>query len=246
MLQRVVCCGTGRAAALGRPVAGKTGTAQDYTNVYFAGYTPQVATAVWVGFPEGQIPMDSYYGGSVYGGTLAAPIWHAFMARATAGMPVASFPAPPPTRQGTVPDVTGMTSVEAQHAVEQAHFTPIVQKAKSFLPVNTVLTQLPAAGTHAALGGGVKLVVSDGKGEPVVVPDVVGLAEARAVARIEDAKLHVSVHYVDVTTRKEDGVVLEQTPPGGRRVDPGSTIVLHVGRRTSDGDTATVAARAEP
>ena len=48
MLQRVVCCGTGRAAILpgNRPVAGKTGTAQDYTNVYFAGYTPQVATAV--------------------------------------------------------------------------------------------------------------------------------------------------------------------------------------------------------
>ena len=43
---------------LGRPVAGKTGTAQDYTNVYFAGYTPQVSTAVWVGFPNGQIPMD--------------------------------------------------------------------------------------------------------------------------------------------------------------------------------------------
>ena len=76
MLQRVVCCGTGTAAddGMGRPVAGKTGTAQDYTNVYFAGYIPQVATAVWVGFPTGQIPMDSYYGGSVFGGSLAAPI----------------------------------------------------------------------------------------------------------------------------------------------------------------------------
>ena len=58
MLQRVVCCGTGTAANIGRPVAGKTGTAQDYTNVYFAGYTPQVSTAVWVGFANGQIPMD--------------------------------------------------------------------------------------------------------------------------------------------------------------------------------------------
>jgi penicillin-binding protein 1A len=243
MLQRVVCCGTGTAAALGRPVAGKTGTAQDYTNVYFAGYTPQVSTAVWVGFPEGQVPMDSYYGESVYGGTLAAPIWHAFMAKATAGMAVASFPAPPPPTQGTVPDVSRMTSVEAQHAVEQAHFTPIVQKVKSFLPVNTVLTQSPAAGTHEALGGGVTLVVSDGKGEPVVVPDVIGLTEARAIARIEEASLHASIRYVDVTANKDEGVVLEQTPPGGRRLDPGSTIALRVGR-SSNANTANVVSRA--
>ena len=53
MLQRVVTSGTGTAAGIGRPVAGKTGTAQDYTNVYFAGYTPQVSTAVWVGHPSG-------------------------------------------------------------------------------------------------------------------------------------------------------------------------------------------------
>ncbi|MGZ4155303.1 MAG: transglycosylase domain-containing protein, partial [Actinomycetota bacterium] len=123
MLQRVVCCGTGTAANIGRPVAGKTGTAQDYTNVYFAGYTPQVATAVWVGFSQGQIPMESYYGHSVYGGTLAAPIWHAFMAKATAGMPVESFPAPPPQPSGTVPDIVGMRTLEAQQAIDDAHFS---------------------------------------------------------------------------------------------------------------------------
>src|SRR5581483_8058253 len=102
MLERVICCGTGTAANIGRPVAGKTGTGQDYTNVYFAGYTPQVVTAVWVGFPQGNIPMDSYYGHSVFGGTLAAPIWHTFMAAVTAGMPVEGFPPPPAQPAGTV------------------------------------------------------------------------------------------------------------------------------------------------
>ncbi|HEX9123094.1 MAG TPA: transglycosylase domain-containing protein, partial [Actinomycetota bacterium] len=92
MMERVVCCGTGTAAQIGRPIAGKTGTGQDYTNVYFAGFTPQVATAVWVGFPEGNVPMSTYYGHSVFGGTLAAPIWHDFMVRALAGMQVESFP----------------------------------------------------------------------------------------------------------------------------------------------------------
>jgi penicillin-binding protein 1A len=231
MLERVVCCGTGRAAALGRPVAGKTGTAQDYTNVYFAGYTPQVATAVWVGFPEGQIPMDSYYGQSVYGGTVAAPIWHTFMARATAGMSVESFPPPPPPRRGTIPHVTGMRALDAQHAIERAGFTPIVQKVDSIAPVSTVLSQSAQAGTHAPLGGGVKLLVSNGRGKPVVVPSVVGLSRERAAATIEEARLVANVRYVDVDKKKQDGRVLSQTPTSGRKVDVGATVVLEVGRR---------------
>jgi penicillin-binding protein 1A len=233
MLQRVICCGTGRAAALGRPVAGKTGTAQDYTNVYFAGYTPQVATAVWVGFPEGQIPMDSYYGGSVFGGTLAAPIWHTFMARATAGMPAESFPAPPPPKRGTIPDVVGMRSLDAQAAIEGASFTPIVEKVDSFRPVNTVIEQSPAGGTGAALGEGVKILVSNGKGRPVVVPRVVGMSEADAVAAIEAAGLVAKVRYVDVTEHRQDGIVLSQTPIGSKTVDGGTTVTVDVGRRPS-------------
>jgi membrane peptidoglycan carboxypeptidase len=212
-------------------VAGKTGTAQDYTNVYFAGYTPQVATAVWVGFPEGQIPMDSYYGQSVYGGTVAAPIWHTFMARATAGMSVESFPPPPPPRRGTIPHVTGMRALDAQHAIERAGFTPIVQKVDSIAPVSTVLSQSAQAGTHAPLGGGVKLLVSNGRGKPVVVPSVVGLSRERAAATIEEARLVANVRYVDVDKKKQDGRVLSQTPTSGRKVDVGATVVLEVGRR---------------
>jgi membrane peptidoglycan carboxypeptidase len=230
MLQRVICCGTGTAANIGRPVAGKTGTAQDYTNVYFAGYTPQVATAVWVGFPQGQIPMESYYGHSVYGGTLAAPIWHAFMAKATAGMPVESFPAPPPQQSGSVPHVVGMRSLDAQHAIDAAHFTPIVVKVDSFEPVNTVLEQTPAAGTHVALGGGVKITVSNGKGAPVLVPRVVGMGRDAAVKAIEDAGLVAEVRLVDVTDTHQEGVVVAQAPIGNKRVDTGSTVVIQVGR----------------
>jgi membrane peptidoglycan carboxypeptidase len=233
MLQRVVCCGTGRAAALGRSVAGKTGTAQDYTNVYFAGYTPQVATAVWVGFPEGQIPMDSYYGHSVYGGTLAAPIWHAFMARATAGMPAASFPPPPRPELGTIPAATGTSVFDAQHSVERAGFTPIVQRIDSIAPVGRVLSQSPAGGTRAPLGGGVRLLVSNGEGKPVIVPSVIGLSRDHAVAAIEDARLFARVRYVDVDKKKHDGRVLTQSPSAGKKVDVGATIVVDVGHRSS-------------
>ncbi len=238
MLQRVVCCGTGRAAALGRPVAGKTGTAQDYTNVYFAGYTPQVATAVWVGFPQGQVPMDSYYGHSVFGGTLAAPIWHAFMARATSGLRTESFPAPPPPKRGTIPDVVGMRSVEAQKAIEHAHFTAIVQKIDSFEPVNTVLSQSPEGGVSAPLGAGVKLFVSNGEGKPVVVPRVVGMRLADALAALTSAGLDPKVHWVGVTDPDRNRVVLSQSPIGNKTVDVGTKVVLQVGRvQTGTGAT---------
>jgi len=227
MLERVVTSGTGRAALIsGRPLAGKTGTAQDYTNVYFAGYTPQVATAVWVGFPQGQIPMDSYYGGSVFGGTLAAPIWRTFMVNALQGMPVESFEAPPAPQSGTVPDVVGLHSEEAQQTVAKANFTPIIEKVDSFEPVNTVIAQTPGGGARAVLGTAVHLSVSNGKGEPVVIPRVTGMSEAAAVKALEKLGLVASVRYVDVSDHAQDGIVIAQSPigDGTKQVDVGATV----------------------
>jgi penicillin-binding protein 1A len=95
-LQGVVQHGTGTAAQLGsRPVAGKTGTAEDFKDAWFCGYVPQLATCVWVGYPKAEIPLYNIEGvGSVAGGTLPAEIWHAFMAPATAKLPVKGFPQP--------------------------------------------------------------------------------------------------------------------------------------------------------
>jgi membrane peptidoglycan carboxypeptidase len=230
MMERVVCCGTGTAAQIGRPIAGKTGTGQDYTNVYFAGFTPQVATAVWVGFPEGNVPMDGYYGHSVFGGTVAAPIWHDFMVRAMAGLPVESFPAPPAAQHGTVPNVVGMLSADAQQTLADANFTPVVEKVDSSAPVNTVLSQTPSAGTSLALGGAVKIEVSNGKGEPVVVPRVVGMTERDAVKALQKAGLVAKIEDVTVTDEKQDGIVQAQTPIGNKPVSVGSTVVIQVGR----------------
>ena len=88
-LQEVVTSGTGTAAALpDRPVAGKTGTAQEYTNAWFCGYVPQLAACVWMGYPDGNRPMDG-----VTGGSTPAEIWRAFMSAATEGMEVEEFSA---------------------------------------------------------------------------------------------------------------------------------------------------------
>jgi penicillin-binding protein 1A len=95
-LQGVVTGGTGTAAALGsRPVAGKTGTAENFQDAWFCGYVPQLATCVWVGYPKGEIPLLNVEGvGEVFGGTLPAEIWHNYMQGAVGNLPVKSFPTP--------------------------------------------------------------------------------------------------------------------------------------------------------
>jgi membrane peptidoglycan carboxypeptidase len=96
MLENVIKLGTGTAANIGRPAAGKTGTGQDYQDAWFVGYTPQLTTAVWVGYARAEIPMPSVPGyGTGFGGTLAAPIWHDFMLFAMRNEPAIGFPPPP-------------------------------------------------------------------------------------------------------------------------------------------------------
>ncbi|HEX6476303.1 MAG TPA: penicillin-binding transpeptidase domain-containing protein, partial [Acidimicrobiales bacterium] len=98
-LQAVVQRGTGTAAQLsGRPVAGKTGTTDDMANAWFVGYTPQLATAVWMGSPTGQVPMHGVGGVDVFGGTYPARVFHDFMSAGLSGQPVASFTAPDPSQ----------------------------------------------------------------------------------------------------------------------------------------------------
>jgi penicillin-binding protein 1A len=86
MLERVVSEGTGERAALGdRPVAGKTGTTESYGDAWFVGYTPQLAVAVWVGYPNKLVPMETEFeGDAVAGGTFPALIWKSFARRALA------------------------------------------------------------------------------------------------------------------------------------------------------------------
>jgi membrane peptidoglycan carboxypeptidase len=95
-LKSVVNGGTGGAAlALGRPVAGKTGTSQSNASAWFSAYTPQLAAAVAL-FRDSASESLNGIGGltSVTGGTFPARIWTAFMKGALKGEPELSFPAP--------------------------------------------------------------------------------------------------------------------------------------------------------
>jgi len=90
LLQGVVENGTGRAARIGRPVAGKTGTTSDYRDAWFIGYTPDLIAGVWVGNDD-NTPMNK-----VSGGGLPAQIWRGFMADALKGKPAQALPERPP------------------------------------------------------------------------------------------------------------------------------------------------------
>jgi penicillin-binding protein 1A len=87
VLKGVIQRGTGTAARIGWPAAGKTGTTQDYRDAWFVGYTRQLATAVWMGYPGREVPMLDVGGIRVTGGSYPARIWHDFMASAMQGEP---------------------------------------------------------------------------------------------------------------------------------------------------------------
>jgi penicillin-binding protein 1A len=96
VLQKVVTSGTGTAAALSdRPVAGKTGTAENFVDAWFCGYVQQLATCVWVGYPGREVPLENVEGvPSVFGGSIPAEIWHDFMTSALAHVPPSGFVEP--------------------------------------------------------------------------------------------------------------------------------------------------------
>jgi penicillin-binding protein 1A len=105
ILQQVVQSGTGRRAALpDRPVAGKTGTTENYGDAWFVGYTPQLVVAVWVGYPTRLQPMlTEYHGDAVAGGTYPALIWKSFMENALPYLKDEPESFPYPSTPGAVP-----------------------------------------------------------------------------------------------------------------------------------------------
>ena len=108
LMRGVIAGGTGRAADIGRPAAGKTGTAQEHRAAWFVGYTPQLSTAVWMGYSDVPRPLYGIKGQSrVYGGSFPASTWADFMRAALADQPVADFavpgPLPVPVAQAPAP-----------------------------------------------------------------------------------------------------------------------------------------------
>jgi membrane peptidoglycan carboxypeptidase len=85
--------GTGRGAhVVNHTDAGKTGTTDNYADAWFSGYTPRLMATVWIGYPQGEVPMLSVHGIAVSGPTFPAQIWHLFMDTAVGNRPDVPFP----------------------------------------------------------------------------------------------------------------------------------------------------------
>jgi penicillin-binding protein 1A len=114
LLEGVITDGTGAAAAsLGRPLAGKTGTTDDFTDAWFIGYTPDLVVGVWVGFDA-----KKSLGSRETGAQAALPIWQAFMENALRDVPPVAFPEVEGVTHATVDRATGLRAVESAGCVE--------------------------------------------------------------------------------------------------------------------------------
>jgi membrane peptidoglycan carboxypeptidase len=172
-LQSVITSGTGRGAAIGRPAAGKTGTTNGSKDVWFAGYTPQMAAAVWVGHQDTVVPLKNFtlngrsYG-TVYGATIPAPIWADFMRSALKGEPVEQFgQTSDKVLNGdrvTVPHILGGSVDAAKAALSSVGLGATVSDAgvPSDLPAGTVAASTPREGQRVIAGTTVTLYLSTG------------------------------------------------------------------------------------
>ncbi|MGH8933210.1 MAG: penicillin-binding protein, partial [Egibacteraceae bacterium] len=163
VMRDVVAGGTGSRARLsGWAAAGKTGTTQRNADAWFVGYVPVMSTAVWMGHPDGQIPMG---GGS--SSSFSAGIWRAFMSRALEGLQPVPFPNVAPGERHVpglgpvaVPDVVGMSETDALRTLAQAKLVGEARPVGSDARPGTVIGQRPRPGSTAEVGEGIVISVA--------------------------------------------------------------------------------------
>jgi penicillin-binding protein 1A len=149
MMQGVVQRGTGYAAGqgLGRPIAGKTGTSQDFNDAWFVGFTADLVTAVWVGFDDNTSLGDKETGGSV-----SAPIFHDFMAVALKNRPVLQFRMPDGVKMASWDTGSGSRVDAFKTGQEPGASQPTIGGGEA--PADGVaLTSGPGIGIDSGVGG---------------------------------------------------------------------------------------------
>ncbi|HEX2038435.1 MAG TPA: transglycosylase domain-containing protein [Acidimicrobiales bacterium] len=144
-LQQVVLRGSGTGAAIGRPLAGKTGTTQDFGDAWFAGYTPKLTAVVWMGYPEGNTKkMLNVRGRKVNGGSFPAAVFKRFMQAATRGLDTGAFP--------PAPNLGGKPLKPSPKAVLPTTTTSSTSTTSTTTP-NTTSTSVPGSSTTVPVAG---------------------------------------------------------------------------------------------
>lgn len=200
ILKGVITSGTGTAAKIGRPAAGKTGTTQEYRDAWFCGYTPDLAAAVWMGHVEGQVEMTNVHGKKVTGGSFPAEIWAAFMKAALANTPASDFTQPKGLTTATICLDSGQIAGPLCPNQGTGLFL------SSNVPVACELHAMPAV---------------------VDVPNLIGTMKADALATLAGLGLTATVEERAVSGVPA-GMVSDQDPKHGTQAPAGSTIKVIV------------------
>ncbi|MFH1149071.1 MAG: PBP1A family penicillin-binding protein [Actinomycetota bacterium] len=220
ILQSVVSGGTGVGAQIGRPQAGKTGTAEDYADAWFVGYTPDLVTAVWVGYPQGRISM-----GHMTGGSLPASIWARFMGPALEDTPETAFVRGESGSDSTqseditvtVCDVSGMLAGPNCPTTHSRTFKR-GEEPQGYCNVHT-------------------------QQQTRTVPSVVGMSSSSALSALSSAGYSGTV--VNQTSGEEAGTVISQTPAAGTTLAAGGSVTIYVSTGVPEGTVPGVVGMAE-
>ncbi|PSK99394.1 membrane peptidoglycan carboxypeptidase [Murinocardiopsis flavida] len=190
LLQQTFKGGTTAGLGIGRPAAAKTGTTDGSASAWFAGFTPNLAGAVFVGDPRGPqnhplrgVNIGGRYYGQVYGADIPGPIWKETMQKATEKLPAKGFPsspgkfggggggsrdrgADPASNPGGVPDVVGLSEDSAVGRLEDAGYRVNVSghSIRSGAEKGSVAAVNPGPGTQLPEGAAVNVFLSNGKG----------------------------------------------------------------------------------
>lgn len=166
----------------GRPAGGKTGTNNNSSHTWFAGFTKQLSIAVFVGVPTGAslgadrqnlTIGDTYIDGVLYGSSLAAPTWKRIMDMASDGMPIKDWDKPSSEilngKQAIIPSVIGLDVATAKDRLEDAGLTASTQDVSSGQAAGTVVYTTPGIGSSIRTSTPVVLHVSTGTTPPQAI-----------------------------------------------------------------------------
>ena len=203
-LKDVIAKGTGRRQQLGRPAAGKTGTADNYHDAWFAGMTPQIVGVSWVGFPRAQIPMyPPRTRIKVVGGSWPGQIWKLFMQQALAGQPPMDFPI-------SVSDLVRVRIDVTRNCLPNPFTPPALIKEQVFIK-----------------GSEPKAVCTEPTTGAIMAPNVIGKAKAVAIDALQQAGFSVVASSRSCPAYPA-GYVCDQSPAPGTIGSVGQSAVVYV------------------
>jgi penicillin-binding protein 1A len=210
-LTEVVRRGTGQQAKIGRPVAGKTGTTEGQYDAWFVGYTPEISAAVWVGFPQGDRPLQSPHTPfTITGGTWPAQIWARFATGALSGIPYRDLP-----------DADRGDLVAVQIDLSTGFLAGPLCPRTHVATVHVSPDDVPTVPCPIHNPEGLALP------SPGFVPEVLGRDLAEAVAWLEAAGYQATAEWVGAPGRIP-GTVLVQHPAADSPLAPGAEVALTV------------------